>query len=183
MRYAESPGVSLEAPPPDQVRVVFVGRGYTTVWDPTALLFEDQEIIGALMMEDALVHTTRPGKHRFMVMSEAADFLEAELGGGRVYVIQVTDRMGMWRTRQSLRPVQPSTHEWAELVEGLPTAFAAAPSTRLEEWYAKNASSVKSRRKAYLTKWLAKSERPQLDLEDGVTLWTQPTPAVGGGPR
>ena len=87
----------LVAPAADTAQIVFLRSSIlgsaiqAVVYDATD---GGAEFIGILSNGKKLAHTVQPGKHVFMVVSEAADFMEAELLGGKTYYAMITPRMG-----------------------------------------------------------------------------------------
>ncbi len=99
----------LVAPAFTTVRIVFIRSSFlgsaiqASVFDVTS---GEPEFIGILSNATKLSHEVQPGKHVFMVVSEAADFMEATLVGGKTYFAMVTPRMGAWKARFSMYPVR-----------------------------------------------------------------------------
>lgn len=54
-----------------------------------------------------------------MVVSEAADFMDAELETGKTYYALVTPRLGVWKARFSLRPMTAVELDGQQLREWL----------------------------------------------------------------
>ncbi|MCZ4303272.1 hypothetical protein O4G98_00850 [Zoogloeaceae bacterium G21618-S1] len=120
------------------------------------------EFIGIVDNGTKIAYTTQPGKRVFMVVSEAADFMEAELLPGKTYYSLVTPRMGMWKARFSLWPIRTdgtseyntaseSFNGWltgTKLVENSPETLA---------WNTENLDSVKSKYAEYWAVWKDKS--------------------------
>lgn len=120
------------------------------------------EFIGIIDNGTKIAYTTAPGKRVFMVVSEAADFLEADLAAGKTYYSLVTPRMGMWKARFSLWPIRndgtseyntasDSFNGWltgTKLVENSPETLA---------WNTANIDSVKSKYAEYWPVWKEKS--------------------------
>jgi hypothetical protein len=104
-----------------------------------------------------------------MVVSEAADFLDAELVGGSTYYIEVAPRMGAWRARFSLVPITPQSGQWSKVDRWVADSYGVAPNDAGEAWAESNSGSVTKKRDAYLVRWLEKSDRPVLAPGDGVT--------------
>jgi hypothetical protein len=79
----------LITPAADQAQVVFLRSTFvgsavqSSIYDVTV---GEPEFIGILSNDTKLSHTVSPGKHVFMVVSEAADFMEANVFcGSRAY--------------------------------------------------------------------------------------------------
>jgi hypothetical protein len=64
------------------------------------------EFIGFLPSKARLSYAVSPGQHTFMVVTETADFMQAEVVGGKVYYAIATPRMGVVQDRFSLYPVR-----------------------------------------------------------------------------
>jgi len=173
MDYRGSGGSALEAPPPDKALVVFVRPGRMAGY-VASVIYDEQDIVAVLMDETYAAYQTTPGKHRFMVVSEAADFMDADLEAGKVYVAEVRVRMGIWRGRFSLQPVTPGNEEWRDVRGWLSASHLVTLNAAGRSWAQENASSVHNKHDAYLQKWLAKSERPALYAQDGVRLQELP---------
>ena len=152
----------FDAPPDDQALVLIFRppRRGRTGW---ASVYEDDEMLTRFSYHSYLAHLTEPGSHRYMVVSEAADFLDAEVEGGKVYFAEIVPRTGAWRARFSLIPYPPEHPRLQKLEAWLRKSDSITPGTRDREWHAQHAESVFEKRDAYLPKWLQKSDRPVLD--------------------
>ncbi len=123
---------------------------------------DEPEFIGIMANNRKIAVNVEPGFHRFMVTSEAADFVEANLDAGRTYYVVVTPRMGMWSARFSLWPVKNgkpgkfttedkdfrNTLAKTKLVENTDASYA---------WFNKNLHKIKSKFAEYIEVWKAKS--------------------------
>jgi hypothetical protein len=147
--------------------VVFLRAAYTG-YAISAAVYEDDRFLGIVMRHARLVHETSPGIHRYMVVSEAADFLDADLEAGKTYFVNVRPRMGAWRARFSLYPITPSSPGWSDLPGWLDDSYVVTTNAAGEEWARNNQASVTAKRDKYLRPWLAKATRPLLRPVDGV---------------
>lgn len=172
MATAIEPGFDIPFPAAGNSAVVFMRPGpLTEAYDyVSAVVFDGQEMVGALKEATYVVHETPPGTHRFMVLSEAADFLDANLVADRVYFVRVRPRMGVWRTRFSLLPVRPNVSNREKVREFLATARRAVLNDVGRTWAADNATSIAEKRDEYQKTWLEKpaAERPLLRPIDGI---------------
>ena len=162
-------GGALAAAPADKAVVVFVRpqfKGYAV----SAAVYEDGRFIGIVMRDARLVHETDPGAHRYMVVSEAADFLDATLDAGKLYFVRVVPRMGAWRARFSLDPITPGGGEWSDLRTWVAESYPVTANAEGLAWARDNEASVREKERDYLREWLAKpaAERPVLRPGDGV---------------
>ncbi len=134
-----------------------------------AAVYDDQEFIGMVPYGQKLPYYADPGEHLFMVVSEAADFLKADLKAGKTYYIQVVPRMGAWRARFSLAPFgaarlqDPKARSWIDNARLIKNTEAA------HTWAEQNHANVMKKREAYLAKWNTKpdSTKPTLLATDG----------------
>jgi hypothetical protein len=89
---------AVQAPSPDMAQVVFMRDAYTgkaivsSLYDVTD---GQTRFIGVMANGTKIAHPTTPGKHTFMVVSEAADFMEADLVAGKTYYALVYAAHGL----------------------------------------------------------------------------------------
>ncbi len=169
--YAEKEGMEVSAPGPDESVVVFV-RPYST---PTAATVYERKDDGSVTLitasypETYMVHKVVPGKHVFAVVSEAADFIEVDAAGGKIYPIVVTPRMGAWKARFSLLSGCPGSDSWGKMKQWLAGSYSVTPNEAAALWFERHRLSVMEKVHAYWPKWIGKSDRPVVKAEDGVT--------------
>jgi len=173
MEYRPNRGLDLDAPEPDKALVVFL-RPVKMAGYVSSVVFDDQDLVAVLMDYTYAAYQATPGNHRFMVVSEAADFMDADLEAGKVYFALVKVRMGVWRGRFSLMPLTPHDKEWQHLRRWLSRARRVTLNNAGISWGQDHAQSIQQKHDAYLPKWLAKNERPALYQEDGVRLQDLP---------
>jgi hypothetical protein len=137
-------------------------------------VFDDLDLVAVLMDYTYAAYETTAGKHRFMVVGEAADFMDADLAENRVYVAKVTPRFGVWRARFSLKPISPHDPDWPNVREWLSESTLVTLNAAGRSWAQTNAESIREKHDGYLTKWLAKEERPALYRDDGVAFADMP---------
>ena len=170
--YAEKEGMDVPTPGPDESVVVLV-RPYSM--PPTAATVYERKDDGSLTLITAsypttyVVHKVVPGKHVFAVVSEAADFIEVDAAGGKIYPIVVTPRMGAWKARFSLLSGCPGSDSWEKMKKWLEGSYSVTPNEAAPLWFEKNRASVMKKVDAYWPKWIGKSDRPVVKAEDGVT--------------
>lgn len=167
--YPADRGAELAAPPADKALVVFL-RPAAGAKGIHSAVYQDEEFLLLMTGKTAYLRMVDPGEHRFMVVSEAADFLAADLDGGKIYFIQVKPRMGAWRARFSLHPILPETADWSKLQSWLNDVYLVEPNDAAGTWAEKNHASAMKKKSAYLPKWEKKadSEKPMLRKDDGV---------------
>ena len=153
---------------------VFGGAIQSPVFDVSS---GDAEFIGIVSSGTQISYMVDPGKRVFMVVSEAADFLEADLDKGKTYYAIVTARMGAWKARFSLHPIRnggagdrqydSEEFQWwlakVRYVENTPESIA---------WFEANKASIKKKQIRYWEVWQQKSEADlaerTLNRDDGV---------------
>lgn len=64
------------------------------------------QFIGIMKNKKKITFKTTPGSHTFMVVSESADFMQANVEGGKTYYSIITSRMGAWKARFSMSPIR-----------------------------------------------------------------------------
>lgn len=133
--------------------------------------------LGVVNNKDKLAVQLDPGQHRFMVIAENADFLDATLEAGKIYYVLVSPRPGAWKARFSLFPIHNKADAEHSLQgEGFKKWMAATTYTEktpaADAWYVENKASVDEKKADYLVKWnkMAPEDRAELVLhaEDGV---------------
>lgn len=175
-----APDQKLQEPLVDESQVVFMRSSFVGS-AISASLYEvtdgDIKFIGVIANGVKLSYKTTPGKHVFMVVSEAADFMEADLTPGKNYFGIATPRMGAWVARFSLWPIKSSPE--ADFRLNTPEFRKWVDNTQLVEntdkslaWYEKNKKSIKSKYEKYWPAWENKSAedvlKRTLSPEDGV---------------
>jgi hypothetical protein len=153
--------------PEDKALVVFLRPAFRD-HAISAAVYEDDRFVAIVMAHTHINHLTQPGTHRYMVVSEAADFLDADLEGGKIYFINVVPRMGMWRARFSLTAITPQSEAWSKLKGWLVESYQVVPNKDGQEWHRNNYDSVREKKAAYLPQWLQKEVKPVLHKQDGV---------------
>ncbi|MFZ5799714.1 MAG: hypothetical protein C4563_06630 [Desulfobulbus sp.] len=133
--------------------------------------------IGIVSHNTKVRYPTEPGLKTFMVVSEAADFMQAELAPGKTYYGIVTPRMGVWKYRFSLRPIKKdpaaefstTSEEFADWLAG---TKLVEKTPEAEQWATENSVDVLDKYHQYWSKWQGKTEteKEQLTLrpEDGL---------------
>ncbi len=171
-----------------QVKVSPTGKAQVIFIRPSALggaiqssLFDVSgdapEFVGILSAGAKIAYNVEPGKRVFMVVSEAADFLEADLKPATTYYAVVTARMGAWKARFSIFPVRNGGEgeyqygsdrfqKWLEktkFYENTPESIA---------WAEENQASIINKQSKYWSVWKEKTPEAlaerTLNPDDGV---------------
>jgi hypothetical protein len=162
------------APEPGRALVIFMrpsSFGYaiqSVVYDASA---PENELIGIVSATTRVAYSSPPGERLFMVVSEAADFLKADLEAGKTYYALVTPRMGAWRARFSLRPVRQKELDSSTFKGWWKGTRIMENTDASRQWAVDNKPSVDGKRADYLLKFNAKSpeelEEVTLHRDDG----------------
>ncbi len=139
----------------------------------------DKELIAIIGPNEKVAFYTDPGRgKRFMVVSESADFMDANLDPGKVYYAIVTPRMGLWRARFSLHPFKRVADESEfqldsnNLVDWLDECKFVSPDDGSFAWARNNSESITKKKREYLEKWAEMPEEDKqwrrLEPEDGL---------------
>src|SRR5262245_13021218 len=148
-------------PAPEQAQVVFLrpssfgGAVQASVFDLQR--GKPDRFAGIVSSGTKVAYLADPGEHRFMVIGENADFMEATLAAGKTYYVLVAPRFGVWKARFSLRPVHSSELTGSEFRswDADTTFYENTPQS--EDWARKQAASIDSKKNGYLAKWDAKT--------------------------
>ena len=120
------------------------------------------KFVGLIPNKTKLAYRVSPGSHKFMVYCpEAADFMDAEVAGGKEYFVMVLPHVGSLTWRFSFRPVRSHSidefgfgstqfERWrkdTESIEVTPAAFS---------WSADNQANVLDNMHEYLPRWNSK---------------------------
>jgi hypothetical protein len=147
--------------PADQSQIIFIrpsgfgGMVKASVFDINS---GEPEFIGIVAAGKKIDYFVEPGKHTFMVISENADFMEANVAAGETYYSVITVRTGWWKARFSLHPARNGSEgryqidsekfqKWlvkTEFVENTEASF---------EWAEANNPSIVRKQKKYWKKW------------------------------
>lgn len=166
----EAPGGVSIAPPPGKAVVVFLrpsSLGFAIASSVYELKAGGDAFVGIVPAKRKLVYVTDPGSRRFMVVSEAADFMAAELEGGKTYYALVTPRMGAWKARFSLRPVTAGELAGKEFADWDKDCTFIENTPASEAWAKENWPDIQSKKVEYLQKWEPRTDKPTLRATDG----------------
>lgn len=166
-------GSAVQAPKPGKAIVVFM-RSTALGAAIGASVFEirndNPELVGLVANNTKVVYEVDPGRRLFMVVSESADYMSADLAPNRTYYAFVDPRMGAFRARFSLAAVNrdgkrsqaaKNCLKDCRLVENTPESLG---------WASANMSDIRSKHAANYPRWNQKpaNEKPHLAREDGV---------------
>jgi hypothetical protein len=144
-----------------------------SVYDITG---DQTKLIGVLGPKDKIAYQVDAGAHRFMVVAENADFMEATLEAGKTYYAVVRARPGVWKARFSLLPIHATSADQynlqgAEFKEWNDKSEWVERTERADAWFAEHGANVEEKKHDYLQKWdrMEANDKAELILhaEDG----------------
>jgi hypothetical protein len=129
------------------------------------------KFIGIIRAHQKIVYPVGPGQHTFMVVSEAADFMQATVIGGKTYYALITPRMGAWKARFSFRPVRAGELDGSQFASWDRGTRVVTNTPSTLNWAQANAASVAEKRDRWWPEWSGKPESARasqtLNAEDG----------------
>lgn len=155
--------VKSEGPPPaspDQATVVFMRSSFVgsvisaSVFDVTGT---EAKLIGMVNNGTKVAYNVPAGDHTFMVVSEAADFMQAKVDAGKTYYALVTPRMGAWKARFSFKPLRQADFATADFAGWDKSTSWVETGPETQAWATKNAADIKSKRDEYWPEWSGKN--------------------------
>jgi hypothetical protein len=166
MEYSRPTNMTIAVAPENKSLIYFIRpqeQGHLI----NAAVYDGDEFIGFVPYKQKLPYYAAPGQHRFMVVSETADFMDADLLPNKTYYVQVKL---IWSERFLLLPItkyELTTNEvttWIEearLIENKPGAY---------DWANENRQSVLEKKDVYLKQWLKKDKSEQPNIKPDVSL-------------
>lgn len=123
----------------------------------------ETKFIGILKNKTKIVYKTTPGKHTFMVVSEAADFMQANITEDKTYYSIITPRTGAMKARFSMHPVSSKStakfnlngKKFNKIKKKTKTVKMTKKSLN---WYEKRHEKIEKKRVKYWKKWQNKSD-------------------------
>ncbi len=170
-QMVKSANQALTNAPADHAQVVFMRSSFVGA-AISASVFEvtsgTPEFLGLVEDDTKIVVNATPGKHIYMVVSEAADFLEAEVVAGKTYYSVVTPRMGAWKARFSLWPVVNTSGKefsWDDkAVQKMVAKTVLFENTeKSKKWAQDNNADIVAKYKEYWQVW---QQKPTADVKE-----------------
>ena len=160
------PGKPVAGPEPGKAMVVFM-RPSSSAYPAHAAVFDDEKFISMVPYYSKYVYMAEPGTHQFMVISEAADFMSANLLAGKTYYAIVEPRMGAWRARFSLLPVHRQDIVESDIQECIKDCQYVINKASAPVWADINRPSILDKKAKYYEIWMQKdaADRPALRAE------------------
>lgn len=165
-----SAGETPSAAPPGKAVIVFMRPstlGYAIASSVYELKSGGDVFVGIVPAKRKLAYVAEPGSTRFMVVSEAADFMAADLEAGKTYYALVTPRMGVWKARFSLRPVTAEDLRGAQFKDWEADCAWIDNTPASHGWAKEHWEDIQSKKVEYLQKWEPRTDKPTLRASDG----------------
>jgi hypothetical protein len=155
----------------DDVVVVFMrpsGMAFdfqTEVFDLTDT--DTEALIGILAAKKKLAYRTTPGNHRFMILGQNAEFMDANLQAGKVYHVLAMPGPGTGKPWFAFKPVHVADR--GELAGWIAETAWVETTDGSFRWAEDNAPSIKAKRAKYFPTWMQRTpaRRQSLAPEDG----------------
>lgn len=162
---------SQKEPKIDKATVHFI-RSSDLGFARQAALFCDDDYIGVIPYGNKRICRVSPGAHRFMVMSDTADFLDAELKPGKHYFVRVEVRMGIWTAKFSLSPILSDEMLVESHRKWISSELLADNTPESEEWLLNYQDKIKKIRAESLADWSSReaANKPKLNIDDFIDL-------------
>jgi len=169
-----APADAYYGPDPGKALIVFMrpsGMAYAIDTGVIENLPNKNKMVGIVSAKKKVAYSVNPGEHLFMVVGEAADFLDAHIDGGKTYYVVVAARAGVWKARFSLIPVRHNDLASRKLAGWKNGTRYVENTERSLQWEKDNHADIESKRIKYYKKWMRKSEaareKATLFAEDG----------------
>lgn len=165
-------GSTVQAPKPGKAMVVFM-RSTFVGQAITASLFEirndNPELVALVANNTKVAYEVDPGKRLFMVVSESADYMSADVAANRTYYAFVIPRMGAFRARFSLAAVNRGGDKSQDAQSCLKSCRLVQKSSESDAWARENMSDIRSKHAQNYSRWNQKpsNEKPHLSPGDG----------------
>ncbi len=153
-------GQPIPAPEQGKALVIFMDIRFKGAWQRTSIFditSGKNEIIGILSPARKLAYSVSPGKRLFMVISESADFMMADLEAGKTYYSRVSIRLGAWKARFSLVPIRKDELDSKQFLKWNNKTVLDDNHDYAVTWAAQHAPSIEDKRAKYIKKWNKKS--------------------------
>ncbi len=122
-----------------------------------AAIYDGTEYIGTLSTGKRISYAAEPGEHMFMIVAESADFMQADLQAGKVYYAVAQARMGVWKARFSLRPMNGQVEQ--QKIDGwMESSKQVAIGEKGRQWAVEHQDNVVQMKEKYLPTWHAKPD-------------------------
>ncbi len=160
---------AIEGAPAKLVFVRLTGdKAAASVFDVTE---RESKLVGITYNKTKVEYSVKPGLYTFIVVGEAADFMQASVIGGKTYYAILKPRFGAARVRFSFEPVRGDEVDSKRFARWEKSARLVKNTERSLAWAEENAPSIAEKRARWWPVWSSKPESQRaaqtLDAEDG----------------
>jgi len=127
-------------------------------------LYADGKFAGLIMSNTYIALEVDPGKHEFIVTSENAGFLEAEVAPDKIYVVQVAIHMGALKARTHFETARTGSEAMEEFLKDQKDLHSVTTTEEGLEWVQEEDPKIQEVIKKFRDKG---EEFEQLKPEDG----------------
>jgi hypothetical protein len=161
------PSETMLIPTKEKALVRFMrpsGMGYAVNFN----IWDGEKVIGNSVAKSQFDYLADPGKHLFVAVAENKTFLEADLEAGKIYYILTQVRMGVWKARVALVPVNKGSEYWDKVKEYENESNKLQPDVMaLRVWEDAHKPKIKAVLSEYETTLKTSEQWPKLSIEDG----------------
>lgn len=157
------------SPPAGKALIVFLrssSKGYDVQSSVFDLSTDPPILVGIISAKAKIAYAAEPGEGTFMVVGETAEFMSANLVASKTYYVRVAPRMGWWKARFALEPVQKGEAA-DDLNDDLVSSSWVVNTPASFEWAHTNMSSIEEKKYRALKSWQVETEKPTLQPYDG----------------
>lgn len=153
------PAKVIMKPDNGKALVVFMrpsGMGFAVQSSVFEVKGDTASLVGVVAAKSKVGYQVEPGKHLFMVVSEAADFMVADLQAGKTYYVLVVSRPGVWKARFSLKPLHANDLNSPKFTEWFLDCKWVEKSAESDAWANKNMPDIEAKQAKYYKVWESK---------------------------
>jgi hypothetical protein len=161
--------LQISVPAADKAKVVFFRRGSGHKYG-IFTIHDSDRAVGNLSYKTYFAYECDPGHHMFSTALENVAMLDAELTAGRVYYVEVIEKVGWVMPSVQMEPVYPGCkgNRWKDLPKLLGEANETLLTAAEQEVHRQDAAKYMDRINKYRQEqYLKKNPRPQILAEYG----------------
>lgn len=102
----------------------------------------DLLFVGIVSANSRILHKTTPGKHLYVIGGEGSSLLEADLAPGKFHYVLVNPKMGMWKARFELVPINNVDAASEKFRKDVASCAWYAAKPEAAQWFANHKQSM-----------------------------------------
>ena len=131
-------------------------------------IWDGEKVIGNSVAKSQFDYLADPGKHLFIAIAENKSFAEADLEAGKTYYLVTQVKMGAWKARVGLVPVNKGSEYWDKVKEYEKELNKLQPNPdALKAWEDAKKAGMKAILNEYETTLKTSERWPRLNADDG----------------